>query len=328
MEETQTQKIKALYVLKILKECSDDKHPITQGEICEKLKKYGIVCDRKTVSRCIDGLIDFGYDIVRILGGGCYYIDDTFDDSEIAFLVDCVYSSPAISQKQAESIITRLTANISNENKKKFKNIFKASEMIRTENRQVFYNIDKINEAILTNKQIAFNYNTYSKDKKLRPRKQEKYIINPYFTINSKGKYFLVCNKDNYDNISNYRIDYMTYIDILDTPRKDISLVKDGSQVFSPTKYANEHIYMFAGESKNFILRLYNERVVGDIVDWFGKSVKIFEQDGNTLAEVKTNENAMIYWALQYGEDVEIIEPLETREKIKNILKDMVKKYE
>ena len=29
------------------------------------------------------------------------------------------------------------------------------------------YNIDKINEAILTNKQIAFNYNTYSKDKKL-----------------------------------------------------------------------------------------------------------------------------------------------------------------
>lgn len=111
-------------------------------------------------------------------------------------------------------------------------------------------------------------------------------------------------------------------------PRKDISLVKDGSQVFSPTKYANEHIYMFAGESKNFILKLYNERVVGDIVDWFGKSVKIFEQDGNTLAEVKTNENAMIYWALQYGEDVEIIEPLETREKIKNILKDMVKKYE
>ena len=99
MEETQTQKIKALYVLKILKECSDDKHPITQGEICEKLKKYGIVCDRKTVSRCIDGLIDFGYDIVRIIGGGCYYIDDTFDDSEIAFLVDCVYSSPAISQK-------------------------------------------------------------------------------------------------------------------------------------------------------------------------------------------------------------------------------------
>ena len=31
-----------LYILKILKEYSDDKHPISQTDIIEKLKQYGV----------------------------------------------------------------------------------------------------------------------------------------------------------------------------------------------------------------------------------------------------------------------------------------------
>lgn len=32
----------------------------------------GIPCDRKTVGRNIDYLIDFGYTIKKVKGGGCY----------------------------------------------------------------------------------------------------------------------------------------------------------------------------------------------------------------------------------------------------------------
>lgn len=39
------------------------------------------------------------------------------------------------------------------------------------------------------------------------------------------------------------------------------------------------------------------------------------------------NENAMIYWALQYGPNVEIIEPKSIREEITNEIDKMYKKY-
>ena len=322
------QQARILYILKILKMYSSEEHSISQTEILKHLSAVGINCDRKTVARNIDALIKFGYDIIKISGGGCYINDEKFDDSELTFLIDCIYSSPALSQKQAEAIIEKLTKDIDFEKKKKFKNIYKATEMNRTINNQLFYNIDKINRAIQNNKQISFYYNIYSKDKKLKPRKEGKYIINPYFTINSRGKYFLVCNKDNYDNISNYRIDYITYIDILTTPRKEINLIKDGMQIINPTKYVNEHIYMFSGNSKKFVLKLSNEKVVSDIIDWFGRNVTIVENKEGLFAKLTTNENAIIYWIMQYGEDVELIEPYEMREKIKIILTNILQKYD
>lgn len=79
MEETQSKKVIILYILKILKEFSDEEHPITQSDIIAKLKDYGIDCDRKTITRNIKYLIDYGFNIVRNLGGGCYFINDKYD---------------------------------------------------------------------------------------------------------------------------------------------------------------------------------------------------------------------------------------------------------
>lgn len=318
-----------LYILKILREHSDEQHPITQTEIIKRLKDYGIESiDRGTISSHIDMLNEFGYTIIKKIGGGCYFVNEGFDNSELTFLVDSIFSSPAISQKQAQDLIERITAESSKFEKQRFKNIFKTEELIRTDNRQVFYNIDQINYAIQNNKQISFVYNKYDKTKKLTPRKDVNYVINPYFMVNSKGKYFLVCNKDNYDDMSNYRIDYMTNIQVLESERKSITNISGFSSGTNPTKYANEHIYMFSGETKKFVLKLYSERMINEVIDWFGKDISIKEINGDVFVNLKTNENAIIYWCLQYGENVEIVEPSEARVKIKEILATMSKRYE
>ena len=318
-----------LYILKILKEYSDEQHPISQTEITKRLKEYGIESiDRGTISNHIDMLNEFGYTIIKKIGGGCYFVNEGLDSSELTFLVDSIFSSPAISQKQAQDLVDRITAESSKYERQRFKNIFKTEELIRTDNRQVFYNIDQINYAIQNNKQIGFVYNKYDKTKKLTPRKDVNYVINPYFMVNSKGKYFLVCNKDNYDDMSNYRIDYMTNIQVLESERKPINNVSGFSSGTNPTKYANEHIYMFSGETKKFILKLYSERMINEVIDWFGKDISIKEVNGEVFVNLKTNENAMIYWCLQYGQNVEIIEPKEARDNIKQVISTMMKRYE
>ena len=75
-----------LYVLKILKDGSNKDHPISQSVITKTINLMGIKCDRKTISRDIDCLIEYGYDIRKNRGGGCYFASPEFTTRDIDLL--------------------------------------------------------------------------------------------------------------------------------------------------------------------------------------------------------------------------------------------------
>lgn len=72
-----------LYVLKMLQDGSSPAKPITQTSMAKVLNSLGINCDRKTIGRNIDCLIDFGFNITKIKGGGCYYNKNSNTPDEI-----------------------------------------------------------------------------------------------------------------------------------------------------------------------------------------------------------------------------------------------------
>ena len=61
-----------LYILKMLEDYPEPNKPITYTDMSKTLKAMGIQCDRKTVGRNIDYLIEFGCPIVKEKGKGCY----------------------------------------------------------------------------------------------------------------------------------------------------------------------------------------------------------------------------------------------------------------
>ena len=75
MKRTIAKKNIILYVLKLLYKGSTKEKPITIMQITHVLNSMQVVCDRKTVSRNIKYLIDFGLPIQRVTGkrGGYYY---------------------------------------------------------------------------------------------------------------------------------------------------------------------------------------------------------------------------------------------------------------
>ncbi len=79
MKKTIAKKSIILYVLKMLMEGSSKEKPITQTVMAKVLNSMDISCDRKTIGRNIDYLIEFGYPIVKIKGGGCYYNHQEMD---------------------------------------------------------------------------------------------------------------------------------------------------------------------------------------------------------------------------------------------------------
>ncbi len=322
-------KMAIMCILNVLREYSDEQHPLTQNQIIKKIESiYGLELERKSVSANIDSLIDFGVDIVKT-NNGCYLASREFEPSEISFLVDAVFSSKSIDSKNSQVLATKISQFLSKYQRKRYKYLIKADEIIRTENRQLFYTIDILNEAIEKGKQVEFHYNRFYFDKaKNEERKRKKYIINPYFMINSQGRYYLVCNYDYYDGIANYKIELMTDIKILETDVKPITKLKGCEQGVDMAKYANDNIYMFHNKIINATLKIDNDYAAEFVMEWFGQKARFYKKGEDVCADVTVNEQALIYWCLQYGDAIELISPQSTREELKKQIQSLNKKYD
>ena len=320
-------------ILEILKKYSDMDHRLTQADIIEKLnKEYYMDVDRKTVKRNLMNLLelDCGIEYTEIpkkdksgeesaIYTDWYMVRD-FDDSELRLLIDSILFSKHIPYSQCKKLIEKLKGLSNIYFDKKVKHICNLPEN-QPENKELFYTIDILDEAISQNKQVSFVYNAYGIDKKLHPRREEKYIVNPYQMVATNGRYYLICNYDKYDELSNYRIDRITKITMLDTPAKSL---KSGINL---PKHMAEHIYMFAGDSVRAKFRAKNY-IIDQVIDWYGKDATIIpENDDECTVMVNVNKSAFFCWAMQYGEHIEVLEPIDIREKIIDTIKKLNKKY-
>lgn len=331
MASDSNKKLILLYVLEILKKYSDETHPLTQSDIVKIIEEtYGMTCERKAIGRNIEYLSDFGYEIIKQGNNGCYLLSRDFESSELTFLIDAIFNSKSISAKHARELTQKLTKNASVYDKTRFRYILKADNLSRTPNKQLFYTIDTLNKAISDGKKVSFNYNSFTATKEFLPRNNGKtYTVSPYYMANNNGKYYLICNYDHYNTLAHYKIDQITNIKIL--PRSNIKPIEkldDYDQNFDITKYINEKIYMFSGSSVDATLRV-STKVINDVIDWFGENVRIREFDKDyVLVNITANEQALIYWCLQYGENVVITAPSTLREKFISTLNKIITNYE
>ena len=68
--------------------------------------------------------------------------------------------------------------------------------------------------------------------------------------------------------------------------------------------------------------------MMDSLVDWFGKSFRILnEEETKLVISVRCNEQAMLFWALQYGKYIEVLEPQNLRDKIRENIEYMYRQY-
>lgn len=301
-----SKKMLPIYLLNVLEKYSDAFHKLSQKKLIELIEKdYGVTFERKAISRMINELIELDYDI--LYDEGYYLFERYFDRSQIQFLVDSVLSAQTLTKGQANDLLNKITKGESDYFKRSFHKIHNVNQMPYGNNEELFCNIEIISEAIENNKQLSFDYMRYGLDKKLYKRKEEKYIVNPFELMISNGRYYLVANYDKYDDLSHYRIDKIKNIRILDSIAKPYSSINNGDVEFVFPKHKLEHIYMFSGKSKMFVLRFENH-IIDQIIDWFGEDcqVEIIDDKYSKLI-VRVNETAMKYWLRQYSDFVEVI---------------------
>lgn len=327
MYATGNKKMLNMLILEILKEYSDQEHRLTQQEIIRLLKSnYDMDCDRRSVKNNVVCLKELGYEIS--MEDGYYLLEREFDDAELRMLIDSVLFSKNLTQKQAKTLIEKLKGMGNRYFSAKVNHVSNLPELHHGDNKQLMYVLDTINEAISQHKKISFVYNKYGSDFKLHPKREEKYVVNPYQMVANNGFYYLIGNYDKYDDISHYRLDKMTCVEMLTEKVKPQNQVMGLEQGLNLPKHMAEHIYMFSGESVA-INMLVDETIISELIDWFGNDFYVIEKRRNNqvLVRLKCNEQAFFYWALQYGPYVEVLEPVSLRSKIAEAVSEMNEKY-
>ncbi len=342
-------KLSLFNTLDILKKYSDENHRLTQSEILEYLKNdYEMEVDRRTVKSNIMDLIDLGYEIesqdtiryVRNKTGkveentimsNIYLVRD-FTKPELRLLIDSLLFSKHLPYSQCKELVKKLETLSNKYFRANMKYICTMPED-KTNNQQIFYNIEVLDEALSKGKKVSFKYLEYGTDKKQHKKCREdgeerEYIVSPYQMVAKEGKYYLICNYDKYDDISNYRIDRITDIKIVDEKAKPFSKLKwSNGQNLNLSEYMKKHVYMYSSPDSIVKFRIVKP-MISDVIDMFGKDVRFYDEAEKTVCvAAKVNESAMVQFAKNYAPDVVILEPETLRKQVKSELKKGLEAY-
>ena len=335
-------------ILDILRQYTDSspEHRLNQNDIIEILERdYDIKADRKSVKRNLTSLWEMGYlveweetrrmypnkegEMEESFIQHDFYLDrdpeKDFDDSELRLLIDSLLFSKHVPYSQCRKLVGKLKGLSNNWFKSRIRFISKLPETA-PENTELFYIIDVLDEAIAENKQVAFTYNKYGTDKKLHPRREQEYIVNPYQMAATNGRYYLICNYDNHPEVAHCRLDRITNIRLLDAPRKPEDEVV-GLKDWTLPKHMAEHLYMFGGESVRVSFRM-KMKIIDDVIDWFGSDIVFTDEtEDEVTAHVTVNWHSMRHWALQYCRHVRVLTPPDLAEHVQQDLVEALERY-
>lgn len=328
MAKSYQQKLKILYLLKILVEESDENHPMTTARLIEKLESYGISAERKSIYNDIAALCDFGVDIIKVSEkpGGYYLAEREFELAELKLLVDAVQASKFITTKKSRELIHKLEKLTSKENAKQLNRQVVVTKRSKAVNEKIYYNVDKIYEAIAKGVKIRFQYFAWTIEKEMELKKNgEFYEVSPFLLSWDDENYYLIAYDGEAEIIKHFRVDKMLRITSTKEPREGAELFAD----FDVGAYTKKTFGMFAGEEETLTLICENA-LIGVMIDRFGQEVSVRKRDENTFfLRTKVAVSRQFFgWLSGLGKKVRLHAPEEVAKRYQTYLRDILQDYD
>ena len=329
MAKSANQKLKLLYLLKILTEQSDEEHCMSAQALIDALDEYDIKAERKSIYDDIAQLNDFGYDIVLMkakTGGGYYLASREFELAELKLLVETVQASRFLTLKKSRDLITKIEKLASKAEAGQLQRQVYVANRIKTANESIYYIVDDIHRAIQNNEQISFQYLEWNLEKELIPRKDGKiYRISPWALTCKDENYYLIAHDSENDVIKHFRVDKMGHIQVL------TGVAREGAELFERfdiAAYANKTFGMYGGREEIVTLEFEN-RFVGVVLDRFGKEVSVRKRDAKHFSvRVQVALSGQFYgWLTGLGAGAKITAPAEVVEEYRTYLQDVIEQY-
>lgn len=328
MPKSPNQKLKLIYLMKILLERTDETHSITMSEIIDALAAYDISAERKSLYNDIENLRVYGLDVIGTKEDRTYSYhvgNRQFELAELKLLVDSVQSAKFITAKKSNELIKKIEGLASKyEASQLHRQVFVAGR-VKTMNESIYYNVDRIHKAIGENSRITFQYFQWNVDKEMELRHNGAlYEVSPWALLRDDENYYLIA----YDNaekiIKHFRVDKMLSIKSNRKPREG----KQAFKSFDMAAYTRKMFGMYWGKEEWVRIECDNS-LAGVMIDRFGKDVSMIRLDDKRFVlnvEVAVSRQ-FLAWIIGLGEGVKIVAPDRVVTMMKDEVERLIRQY-
>lgn len=335
MAKGSNQKLKVLHLLDILREQSDEQHPLTLSQIMQALEHRGVeIRDRKSLYSDMDALRDYGVDILGQHRGReyVYYLGEReFELPELKLLADAVQSSRFITQHKTRRMLAKLQQLTSVHQGRELQRQSHILNRSKATGEQIYYSVDAIHHAIDQGRQITFQYYEWvltwgreKVEKRLR-RDGKRYRVSPIVLIWEDENYYLRAYDHDRQEARSYRVDKMQQIRVEETHVR----VPEEDRV-DPALYTKKAFNMFSGQVETVKLQLENH-LIGVVVDRYGQDVFLSpgEDADHFFATIEVALSAQFYsWVFSFGSEAVILEPAWVAQTMKEKLQEALGVYD
>lgn len=316
------QKIKLLKLYELLRNETDESHPISRRDLCNRLNELGISSNVRTLSKDIEVLQENGFEIMSYLKDKerFYYIPEhELSIPEIKILIDAVQAASFITEKKTAELVEKVAALAGSHSAELLKKNMVCFNTRKHTNEAVLYTVDSIEDAIIRKKKIAFNYFH------LNEKAEREYVLTP---TGRKKRYYvepvaLIFNEDNYylmgymarhpGKTASYRIDRIDHIEVVEE-----SVLSDEAleKIATVAEFTEQAFKMFSGDLKEIALR-FDKTLVGPVFDKFGEDTPIVLIDEKTCeATVYVQISPTFFgWIAQFGSKMQVVSPAHVLEQ-------------
>lgn len=328
MQNDNCQKIKLLKLMELLRQETDEAHPITTSEICRRLGDMGISCERRTVGKDMKVLREQGFEIMSELKGheNSYWIADrSFELPELKILMDAVQAAVFIPEDKTAQLIAKLAALGGSHQAELLQGNVTRFNARKHSNHSIFYNVQAVEEALRQRRIVSFRYFDLNENlEKVYRMEGGRYRAEPVSLIYEDNNYYLLSYSSKYAKLLNYRLDRMDQVRVEEETVSEEAL----RRIENAGKMVEETFRMYQGETRTVTLQ-FQDRIIGRLYDKFGEKLQI-KRLGPQLceAQVKVQISPTFFsWLFMVRSDLQMTAPAdlvaEYRAQLEDALRDM-----
>lgn len=328
MAKSSNQKLKLIYLMKILLERTDETHGITMPEIIEALAAYDISAERKSLYSDIENLRLYGLDIIGTQEDRTYFYhigSRQYELAELKLLVDSVQSAKFITAKKSNELIKKIEGLASKYEASQLHRQVFVSGRVKTMNESIYYNVDRIHTAIAENSRINFQYFQWNVDKKMELRHDGAvYEVSPWSLSWDDENYYLIAYDSAEEKIKHFRVDKMLHIKSNGKEREE----KQAFKSFDMAAYARKMFGMYGGKEERVRMECDNA-FAGVMIDRIGKDVSMIRLDDKRFminVDVAVSRQ-FLAWVIGLGEGVTLTGPDSVVEMMQAEIDRLVNQY-
>lgn len=222
-----------------------------------------------------------------------YFVEDrNFSIPELEILIDAVQASSFITKSKTEKLIEKIASLAGKRRADILKRNMVYFNTRKHSNEKASHTIDCLEKAILPQRKLFFYTMIWTRMVTIFIAEANTILWwSPIALVFNEDNYYLTCYNIRHNSTSNYRVDHMDAIEIIDEPCCD----KAVSFRNVVSTYTEQTLKMFSDRLEDMVLE-FEHSLIGVVYDKFGDNAKMVTSgESKRIASVRV-QISLVFW--------------------------------